>query len=191
MEIPLNSGLSLRRPWKSWWADLVLIALVSGPLAAPFLAASELPILEQIADIIYWLGIQVCPQPDLGPVLAPPHIMAVCMRCYGTLMGLVVMRVLYSRDGQGSTRRGHRGRAAAGYSDQPPYWLDQYGLWGFAIAFALCMVYPAELALQGFDWWPIDNIRMTLFGWIAGLGLGAYLMPILHGTEDSFGELDA
>jgi hypothetical protein len=119
--------------------------------------------LELIADIIYFMGQRVCPQPELGLTLSPPHIMAVCMRCYGTLLGLLVMRLAYGRD---------RGRSA--------YWLEQYGLWGFGLTFALCMVYPAELALQGFDWWPVDQTRMTLFGWISGIGLGAYLMPLLH-----------
>lgn len=152
-----------RRSWLSWLADLVLAALVSGPFAAPFLAASGLPILTQISDIIYWMGQQVCPQPDLGVSLAAGHIMAVCMRCYGTVFGLVAMRFLYARD---------RGRS--------PYWLDQYGLFGFGLTFALCMFYPAELALQGFDWWPISNFRMTLFGWIAGIGLGAHIMPIFY-----------
>jgi uncharacterized membrane protein len=151
------------RSWQSWLGDLVLLALVTGPPAAPFLAASGLPGLTQIAAIIYTMGFNVCPQPELGLPLAAPHIMAVCMRCYGTVMGLVMMRLLYRRD-QG----------------QSAYWLDQYGLMGFGITFALCMIYPAELALQGFDWWPIDNVRMTLFGWLAGIGLGAYLMPLLH-----------
>lgn len=151
------------RPWRSWLGDGVLIALLSGPIAAPFLRASGWPPLELIANIIYAMGMRVCPQPELGLALSPPHIMAVCMRCYGTLLGLVAMRLLYRRD---------RGQSA--------YWLEQYGLWGFGIAFALCMVYPAELALQGFDWWPVDQWRMTLFGWFSGLGLGAYLMPILH-----------
>ncbi|MEM1311589.1 MAG: DUF2085 domain-containing protein [Cyanobacteria bacterium P01_D01_bin.71] len=158
-----------QRTGLSWFADLVLLAMISGPFAAPFLAASGLPILAEISDIIYWLGRQVCPQPDMGLALAGEHMAAVCMRCYGTIFGLIAMRVLYSRN---------RGQSA--------YWLNRYGLIGFGLTFALCMAYPAELALQGFDWWPMDNVRMTLFGAIAGSGLGAYIMPMLHHprTED-------
>jgi hypothetical protein len=168
----MQGSVSMRpfqRTWLSWFADLVLVAMVSGPFAAPFLAASGLPLLVQISDIIYFMGQQVCPQPDMGVALAGDHIAAVCMRCYGTIFGLIGMRWLYQRD---------RGQSA--------YWLDQYGLVGFGLTFALCMAYPAELALQGFDWWPMDNVRMTLFGAIAGLGLGAYIMPIFHSypTED-------
>jgi hypothetical protein len=157
-------SLPQRRPWTSWLADLVLAALVSGPLAAPFLAASGWPGLTQISAIIYWMGQQVCPQPEMGIPLAAGHQMAVCMRCYGTVMGLLMMRLGYQRD---------RGQSSL--------WLEQYGLIGFGLTFALCMAYPAELALQGFDWWPMSHLRMTFFGWIAGVGLGAYIMPWLHG----------
>lgn len=162
MQPTLSAPVS-RRPLSSWFADLVLAALVSGPVAAPFLEASGLFGLTQISQIIYFMGVHVCPQPELGLPLAATHIMAVCMRCYGTALGLVVMRIWYSRD---------RGRA--------PFWLERYGLFGFGLTFALCMAYPVELALQGFDWWPVSNVRMTLFGWMAGLGLGAYIMPLFH-----------
>ena len=155
-----------QRPWGHWFADVLWLALVSGPLAAPYLAASGLWPLETIAQIIYAMGVRVCPQPELGLALAPPHIMAVCMRCYGTVLGLVLMRFLYLRD-----------RGCSGY------WLPHDRWWGFAIAFPLCLVYPAELALQGFAWWPVNNGLMTLFGWIAGVGLGSYLMPWIYGED--------
>ena len=85
-------------PRKSLVADIVLVALVGGPLAAPFLVSTGLPLLPLIAKIIYFMGDHVCPQPDMGLALSPPNIMAVCMRCYGTLMGLVAMRWLRSRN---------------------------------------------------------------------------------------------
>ena len=147
-------------------ADVVLIGLVSGPLAAPFLRASGLYPLTLIADIIYTMGEVVCPQPEMGLTLIDSHKMAVCMRCYGTLAGVVMMRWLYSRD---------QGKSA--------YWLEQYGLWGFAATFIICLAYPFELALQGASWWGIHHWLMTLFGLIAGLGLGAYIMPLLYQSE--------
>ncbi|MGF1460047.1 MAG: DUF2085 domain-containing protein [Leptolyngbyaceae cyanobacterium] len=162
MQSSVSAGAT-HRPWLSWFADVVLIAMVSGPVAAPFLAASGWPILTQISDIIYFMGQQVCPQPEMGLSLAGEHLAAVCMRCYGTIFGLIGMRLLFARD-----------------LGQSAYWLSQYGLFGFAVTFALCMAYPIELALQGFDWWSIDNLRMTLLGAVAGIGLGAYIMPLLH-----------
>lgn len=152
-----------QRPRKSLVADIILAALVGGPLAAPFLASTSLPLLPLIANIIYFMGDRVCPQPDLGLMLAPPHLMAVCMRCYGTLMGLVFMRWLIGRN---------EGREA--------YWLHQYGITGFLVTILFCLVYPAELWAQNLGWWGYNNFVVTMFGLVAGLGLGAYLMPLLH-----------
>lgn len=153
----------LNRPWKSLVADIILAGLVSGPVAAPFLAASGLPLLPLIADIIYFMGVHVCPQPEMGLSLMPMHLMAVCMRCYGTLMGVVAMRWLFSRN---------QGRSA--------YWLHQYGWLGFALTILLCLVYPAELYAQYWGWWDYSNWVVFPFGLVSGLGLGAYIMPLLH-----------
>jgi uncharacterized membrane protein len=155
------------RPRRSFWADLTLAALVGGPLAAPLLSAASVPLLSPllhlIASIIYAMGSYVCPQPEMGLALAPPHIMAVCMRCYGTLLGLVAMRWLVSQtQGRGS------------------YWLSQYGGRGVFIAIVLCLAYPAELWAQYWGWWGYSNLVVTAFGLISGLGLGAYIMPLLY-----------
>jgi hypothetical protein len=155
-------------PWrpKPLLADIVLVGLAAGPLAAPFLRASGLFPLTTIADIIYTMGEAVCPQPELGLSLGSAGNMAVCMRCYGTVAGLVLMRWLYHRD---------QGRSG--------YWLEQYGLWGFALSFVICMAYPLELALQNAPWWGMNPWVMTGFGFIAGLGLGAFIMTIFYGDD--------
>jgi uncharacterized membrane protein len=158
----LISG-SRQRSWKSLIADFILVGLLSGPIAAPFLASTSLPLLPQIATIIYTMGQWVCPQPDMGIMLAPPQTMAVCMRCYGTLMGLVIMRYLVNQS-----------------SGKEAYWLHQYGLRGLLLCIGLCLVYPAELYAQLWGWWGYHNGIVTLFGLISGLGLGAYIMPLLH-----------
>jgi glucan phosphoethanolaminetransferase (alkaline phosphatase superfamily) len=158
----------LGNPWriKPLLADIVLLALVFGPPAAPFLRVSGLFPLTTIADIIYTMGEAVCPQPEMGVALAGSAQMAVCMRCYGTVLGLVLMRWLFRRD---------RGRSG--------YWLEQYGLWGFALTFVICMAYPLELALQKTSWWAMSHWIMTGFGLVAGLGLGAYVMPVFHSDD--------
>lgn len=158
----LSSGLA-QRPWKSLIADFILVGLLSGPIAAPFLASTSLPLLPQIAAIIYTMGQWVCPQPEMGIMLSPPQIMAVCMRCYGTLIGLVVMRYLVNQSG-----------------GKEPYWLHQYGPRGLFLCILLCLVYPAELYAQIWGWWGYHNGIVALFGLISGLGLGAYIMPLLH-----------
>ncbi|MFM6001700.1 MAG: DUF2085 domain-containing protein, partial [Sphaerospermopsis kisseleviana] len=96
--------------WVSFFADFLLVGMVFGPPIAPFLAASGFLVLPNIGDIIYFMGNHVCPQPTMGLELAPPHIMAVCMRCYGTVTGLLITRILYIFT-QGKNR----------------FWLHQYG----------------------------------------------------------------
>jgi uncharacterized membrane protein len=154
--------------WVSAIADFLLLGMVIGPLAAPLLAASKLVMLPLIADIIYFMGKHVCPQPEMGVALAPPFIMAVCMRCYGTVTGLFITRLLYkATNGKGF------------------YWLTQYGWSGVALASVLMMAYPLELAAQVLGWWSFNNYVVTPFGLITGLGWGLFTMPILHGWDKS------
>ncbi|MUG96323.1 DUF2085 domain-containing protein [Scytonema sp. UIC 10036] len=161
-------GVLVKKRWQIRWvsfiADFLLSGMVVGPLVAPFLAASGLPLLPVIADIIYFMGRHVCPQPDMGVVLASPHIMAVCMRCYGTVTGLLVTRLLYGVTG------------GKGF-----YWLSQYGWSGVAVAIVLMMAYPLELAAQVLGLWSFHNYVVTPFGFMTGLAWGLLTMPILHG----------
>ncbi len=139
-----NSFSSLN--WGSAIADLILTGMVVGPLFAPFLSASGLSLLPGIAGIIYTLGIHVCPQPDMGLALVPPFTMAVCMRCYGTVIGLLITRLLYAVKGGGF------------------YWLTQYGLLGAMLTSLMMMAYPFELAAEVFGLWSFNNYVVTLFG---------------------------
>ncbi|MBE9237261.1 DUF2085 domain-containing protein [Anabaena aphanizomenioides LEGE 00250] len=149
--------------WVSFFADFLLVGMVFGPPIAPFLAASGFLVLPNIGDIIYFMGNHVCPQPTMGLKLAPPHIMAVCMRCYGTVTGLLITRILYIFT-QGKNR----------------FWLHQYGWIGAAFASVLMMAYPLELAAQVFSLWDFNNYIVTPFGLITGLAWGLFAMPILH-----------
>ncbi|MDH6064740.1 DUF2085 domain-containing protein [Umezakia ovalisporum] len=149
--------------WVGWFADFLLMGMVFGPAMAPFLAASDVTLLGKVADIIYFMGNHVCPQPNMGLNLVTPFIMAVCMRCYGTVMGLLITRLLYGL----SSGKGF-------------YWLSQYGWNGAAVASVFMMAYPLELAAQVFDLWIFNNYVVTLFGLITGLGWGLFTMPILH-----------
>ena len=150
----------------SFIADFLLTGMLIGPIAAPFLAASGLPILPTIANIIYFMGHHVCPQPQMGLELASPALMAVCMRCYGTVMGLFTTRLLYITD-KGKTF----------------YWLHQYGWNGAAFSTVLMMAYPLEMAAQILGWWSFHNLIVAPFGFITGLAWGLFTMPILHAPQ--------
>jgi hypothetical protein len=92
--------------------------------------------------------------------------MAVCMRCYGTVLGLLLTRLLYA--------------ASAGDGD---IWLPRYGLRALPIFAALILAYAAELAGQVFGWWGFDNLVVTVAGLISGAGLGLMFHPMLQGQS--------
>jgi hypothetical protein len=144
-------------------ADIVLAALLLGPLAAPFLAAWGLLVPRAVSGIIYTLGTFVCPQPAQGLPLYDGQIMAVCMRCYATVLGLLLTRLLYAADG-GAAR----------------IWLPRYGLRALPLFAIQIFAYAAELAGQVAGLWSFDNLAVTAAGLITGVGLGLMFHPLLQ-----------
>lgn len=152
--------------WRSLISDVVLAALLGGPVAAPFLVTLDIFPLEIISNIIYFMGGHVCPQPEMGLMISSPNLMAVCMRCYGLLLALLATRLLYLNN---------QGKAF--------YWLNQYRIKGAAIASILTCAYATELIAQVLNFWEYNNIIVTIFGYITGLGIGLFMMPILHNQK--------
>lgn len=147
-------------------ADIVLAGMVLGPLAAPFLAAAGVFPFTAISGIIYTMGMYVCPQPAFGVPLAGTAMMAVCMRCYGTVLGLLAMRLLYAFS-----------------KGNEPWWLAQYGRRGATLMGLLILAYPFELALQILGVWRFSNPLVTLFGLITGVALGLFFVPVVYGSK--------
>ena len=144
-------------------ADIILAALLLGPLAAPFLAAWGLLVPRGVSGIIYAMGTFVCPQPARGLPLFDGQIMAVCMRCYGTVLGLLLTRLLYAAGG-GLSR----------------VWLPRYGQRALPLFAILIFAYAAELAGQVAGLWPFDNLIVTVAGLSTGAGLGLMFHPLLQ-----------
>ena len=149
--------------WRGLSADIILIALLSGPIAAPFFAKLGIFPFNIIAHIIYFMGGVVCPQPEMSLMVTSPHLMAVCMRCYGLLLALLTTRLLYLKN---------RGNAW--------YWLSQYRFQGAAFASVLICAYLGEMLAQIFHLWEFNNLIVTVFGYITGLGIGLFLAPVLY-----------
>ena len=156
--------------WRALLADSVLAGLLLGPLAAPFLQAWGKPMPRTISGMIYTMGMFVCPQPAQGIALYDGEIIAVCMRCYGTVLGLLLTRLIYAAD------------AGAGYC-----WLPRYGLRGLPIFAALIFTYAAEFAGQVAGWWGFNNLLATMAGLITGAGLGLMFHPMLQGQAAAIG----
>ena len=160
-----QNSISTNKPinWRGLFSDIILIALLSGPIGAPFLAQLGIFPFNIIAQIIYFMGGAVCPQPDMGLMVASPHLMAVCMRCYGLLLALLTTRLVYTQN---------RGNAW--------YWLSQYRYKGAAIATFLTCFYLAEMLFQAFGFWQYNNWIVTVFGYVAGLGIGLFFVPVIY-----------
>jgi uncharacterized membrane protein len=144
-------------------ADIVLAGLLLGPLAAPFLRVWGLWAPQEIGGIIYTMGTFVCPQPGQAVALHDGNLMAVCMRCYATVLGLLITRLWYAADA-GASR----------------FWLPQHGRRALPIFAALIFAYPAEFAGQVAGFWPFSNIGVTIAGLMTGLGLGLMFHPALQ-----------
>jgi uncharacterized membrane protein len=149
--------------WRGMLADALLAALLLGPLAAPLLQSWRQLIPGAISGIIYTMGTFVCPQPARGLPIYDGQIMAVCMRCYGTALGLLITRLLYTAAG-GAAR----------------FWLPRYGLGALPLFAALIFTYPAEFAGQLAGLWRFDNLAVTTAGLVTGVGLGLMFHPLLQ-----------
>jgi uncharacterized membrane protein len=150
--------------WHGLIADAVLAGLLLGPLAAPFLQAWGLLVPRTISGTIYTMGMFVCPQPAQGLALYDGQIMAVCMRCYGTVLGILLTRLLYAAD------------AGAG-----GMWLPRYGLRALPVFALLIFAYAAELAGQVAGLWGFDHLLASAAGLLTGAGLGLMFHPMLQG----------
>jgi uncharacterized membrane protein len=159
----LPAQLIWRASRRGFLADAVLVALLLGPLAAPFLSSAGLFAPRAVSGIIYTMGTFVCPQPALGVVLYDGALMAVCMRCYGVLAGMLLTRLLYAADG-GAGR----------------LWLPRYGPRALPIFGALIFAYAAEFAGQVAGLWRFDNVVVTVAGLITGIGLGLMFHPAIR-----------
>jgi uncharacterized membrane protein len=149
--------------WRGLIADVVLAALLLGPLAAPLLWTWGLLIPHMVSGIIYTVGMFVCPQPARGLPIYDGQIMAVCMRCYGTVLGLLATRLLYAAD---------RGASHI--------WLPRYGRRALPLFAALIFAYAAEFAGEVVGLWAFDNTIVTVAGLISGVGLGLMFLPMLQ-----------
>jgi uncharacterized membrane protein len=160
----LTTRISRPIDWRGLTADIVLAALLLGPLTAPLLRSWGLLVPRTVSGIIYTMGMFVCPQPARGLGLYDGQIMAICMRCYGTVLGLLLTRLLYAADG-GTGR----------------FWLPRYGRRVLPLFAILIFSYAAELAGQVMGRWGFNNLMVTAAGLITGAGLGLMFHPMLQG----------
>lgn len=162
----LRNNFSQLIQQKSFWADFVLAALLIGPIMAPFLVTWDIWGPSQVGRLIYTMGAYVCPQPIQAVPIAQGALMAVCMRCYGTLLGFLLLRLWFAID-HGSSW----------------FWLPRYGMRGLIPFTILIMMYAAEFAGQVAGFWSFRNDVVLVAGLLTGIGLGLLFIPILHTNQ--------
>src|SRR5436853_3921196 len=109
LHVALARGSSLRQPiherrWPLWPLHLVMAGLFVGPLISPLFRATGLPLVSDAG----WLAREllttyVCPTPARSFMLLGLP-MAVCARCWGATIGLLLARTLFTRAGRHETQ---------------------------------------------------------------------------------------
>lgn len=90
----LRNAPGSSRAWPHWPLHLFLAVLFLGPIIAPLFRATGLPLISDAGVLAHdLLTLYVCPTPELSYfVLDLP--MAVCARCWGATIGLLMARAL-------------------------------------------------------------------------------------------------
>lgn len=85
--------------WPRWIYDTILGILFLGPLISPLFRATELPLLTESGMLARdVLATYICPTPERSYMLLGLP-MAVCARCWGATIGLLVARGALTRFG--------------------------------------------------------------------------------------------
>lgn len=137
-------------PKQQRWLDGLLVLFLIGPPLAPLFLASEIRLFELIAGwIIYPLGLAICPQEQHLLPLAG-HPMAVCLRCYAALGGLVLFRYRL-----------------------PPGWrLPRLGL---LLALTVVALWQLDVWAEYWGWWGWGPLGQILTGPPLGVAIGGLL----------------
>jgi hypothetical protein len=163
----LNNRSAPPQPWPRWVLDAILWTLFLGPLAAPLLQATGLPLLADSGALAReLLATYVCPTPDRSLLLLGLP-MAVCARCWGATIGLWGARLLVARPGA-------LAEALAQFRALP--WAGRLLLCGLPF-----LLWPLEIVGHYGGWWHAPLWLLLLNGAQAGLAAGLLLCSLWPG----------
>jgi hypothetical protein len=193
LERPASAGL---RVWPRWPFAALLAVLFCGPLIAPLLQATGLPLLAGSGALARsLLASYICPTPAKSYVLLG-FPMAVCARCWGATVGLWAgwglfawltsdQRPAASDQGAAAQDKGRRTQ------DESSIALPLYRSTALPLRRWLALPWPARLALAALPfllwaaeiaWWPgAPYAALLLNGAQAGLWAGLFFCSIWPG----------
>ena len=147
---------------------LALAVLYFGPIISPLFRATGLPLLADAGVLARdLLSTYVCPTPERSYMLLGLP-MAVCARCWGATIGLLLARALFWR----STR----------HSALQPYLALTWPL-RLLISALPFLLWPLEIMGAARGWWYAPLWLLLLNGAQAGFFAGVFFCSIWKGLE--------
>ena len=152
--------------WPTWAFDAILWTLILGPIVSPLFRATGLPLVADSGLLAReLLATYICPTPDRSIMLLGLP-MAVCVRCWGATLGLLVARVLVARAADS--------RIMQGFLALP-----------WAARLLICalpfLLWPLEIVGQVRGWWFAPLGVLLLNGAQAGLAAGLFFCSVWPG----------
>ena len=155
---------------------LALAVLFLGPIISPLFRATGLPLLSGAGLLARdLLSTYVCPTPERSYMLLGLP-MAVCARCWGATIGLLLARTLFIARG---VRRETRGE---GVSVLERFCHAPLALRLFLAALPF-LLWPLEIVGATRGWWFAPTWLLLLNGAQAGLFAGIFFCSIWKGLE--------
>lgn len=162
---------------------LALAVLFLGPVVSPLFRATGLPLLSDAGLLARdLLSAYVCPTPDRSYALLG-FPMAVCARCWGATVGLLLARTLFR-----ATGRPRRPNLLDGpYPRALLAPLGRIALAPLPVRLLLCalpfLLWPLEIAGAAQGWWYAPLWLLLLNGAQAGFFAGIFFCSIWKGLS--------
>lgn len=166
------------RSWPLWPLNLVLGILFFGPIISPLFRATGLPVISDAGLLARdLLASYVCPTPAKSYLLfALP--MAVCARCWGATIGLLLARALFTPKLPPPMTEGKKRvlRMIAFVAKLP-----------FTLRLLVCAVpfllWPLEIIGEARGWWVAPLWLLLINGLQAGFAAGIFFCSLWLGLR--------
>ena len=171
-----NPKFRTRAPKSVGLLHLALAVLFLGPIVSPLFRATGLPLLSGAGLLARdLLSAYVCPTPERSYMLLGLP-MAVCARCWGATIGLLLARTLFTVKTEGQESRSPRRSVLHTYTTLA--WPVRLFL--SALPFLL---WPLELVGAARGWWYAPLWLLLMNGAQAGLFAGIFFCSAWKGLE--------